>query len=104
MRPPVASSRPAISRSSVDLPQPDGPTKTTNSPSSISRSTEGMIVTSPNDFFTPFRTILPLMPMPPDYRSSFDRSEGKAAHQLPLREPAEHQDGHDRHGRCRRKL
>ena len=31
--PPVMSSSPAIIRSSVDLPQPDGPTKTTNSPS-----------------------------------------------------------------------
>ena len=31
--PPVMSSRPAIIRSSVDLPQPEGPTKTTNSPS-----------------------------------------------------------------------
>ncbi len=29
----VTSSSPAIIRSSVDLPQPDGPTKTTNSPS-----------------------------------------------------------------------
>ena len=37
----VVSSRPAISRSSVDLPQPDGPTKTTNSPSSMSRSRGG---------------------------------------------------------------
>ena len=33
--PAVISSSPAIMRSSVDLPQPDGPTKTTNSPSSI---------------------------------------------------------------------
>ena len=31
--PAVMSSRPAISRSSVDFPQPEGPTKTTNSPS-----------------------------------------------------------------------
>ena len=30
--PPVTSSRPAIIRSSVDLPQPDGPTRTRNSP------------------------------------------------------------------------
>ena len=31
------SSRPQISRSNVDLPQPEGPTKTTNSPSATSR-------------------------------------------------------------------
>ncbi|MDT4879433.1 hypothetical protein D3C80_1955100 [compost metagenome] len=35
--PELMSSRPAISRSRVDLPQPEGPTKTTNSPSSMSR-------------------------------------------------------------------
>ncbi len=31
------SSSPAIIRRAVDLPQPDGPTRITNSPSSISR-------------------------------------------------------------------
>src|SRR5258708_5501466 len=34
--PPPMSSRPASMRSSVDLPQPEGPTSTTNSPSAIS--------------------------------------------------------------------
>ncbi len=44
-RPPIAISpavmfsSPAIMRSSVDLPQPDGPTRMTNSPSSISTLT-----------------------------------------------------------------
>src|SRR3954454_22491989 len=44
-RPPISiapsetSSRPAIMRSSVDFPHPDGPTRTTNSPSSISSET-----------------------------------------------------------------
>src|SRR3546814_16522500 len=37
--PAVISSSPATMRSSVDLPQPDGPTSTTSSPSAISRST-----------------------------------------------------------------
>ncbi len=32
------SSRPAIIRSAVDLPQPDGPTRIMNSPSLMSRS------------------------------------------------------------------
>jgi hypothetical protein len=36
--PDVMSSRPAIIRSSVDLPQPDGPTNTTNSPELIVKS------------------------------------------------------------------
>ena len=39
MSPEVVSSRPAIIRSSVDFPQPEGPTKTTNSPSSTSSET-----------------------------------------------------------------
>ena len=38
MAPLVTSSRPAMTRSRVDLPHPDGPTKTTSSPSPISRS------------------------------------------------------------------
>ena len=38
--PAVMASRPASIRSSVDLPQPDGPTSTTNSPSEMSRLSE----------------------------------------------------------------
>ena len=41
--PPLMSSSPAIILSSVDLPQPDGPTKTTNSPSATSRLAPWMI-------------------------------------------------------------
>ncbi|MNW04423.1 hypothetical protein D3C71_2005110 [compost metagenome] len=37
--PDVTLSSPAIIRSRVDLPQPEGPTSTTNSPSPIFRST-----------------------------------------------------------------
>jgi hypothetical protein len=37
--PPEISSSPATMRSRVDLPQPEGPTMTTNSPSAISAST-----------------------------------------------------------------
>jgi hypothetical protein len=37
--PPVISSSPATMRSSVLLPQPEGPTMTMNSPSAISAST-----------------------------------------------------------------
>jgi hypothetical protein len=50
--PEVMSSSPATSRSSVDLPQPDGPTKTTNSLVLMSRSTPLITSTLPNDFFT----------------------------------------------------
>ena len=50
--PEVMSSSPATSRSRVDLPQPDGPTKTTNSLFLMSRSTPLITSTLPNDFFT----------------------------------------------------
>ncbi len=53
--PVVASSSPAMVRNRVDLPQPDGPTKTTNSPSAISRSTPFSTSTAPNAFFTSTR-------------------------------------------------
>ena len=58
----LIDSRPAIMRSSVDLPQPDGPTKTTNSPSSISRSTDltAVIEPPPNVLLNCLRPIDPI--------------------------------------------
>src|SRR5215510_14578989 len=53
MSPALALSSPAISRSSVDLPQPDGPTNTQNSPCSISRSTPSRTRVVPNHLPTP---------------------------------------------------
>src|ERR1700752_3391448 len=47
--PELCSSSPAMMRRSVDFPQPDGPTKTTNSPSATSRSTPLMTSTLPKD-------------------------------------------------------
>src|SRR3989442_15442030 len=47
--PPVISSSPAMSLNRVDLPQPDGPTKTTNSRSSMPSDTPLMMSTSPKD-------------------------------------------------------
>src|SRR6516162_4773263 len=46
MSPSLAVSRPQIMRSRVDLPQPDGPTKTMNSPFSKARSTPWITVAS----------------------------------------------------------
>ena len=45
-------SSPAIMRSSVDLPQPEGPTSTVNEPSGMSMSTPCSTSTSPKRFFT----------------------------------------------------
>src|SRR5258705_317841 len=50
--PEVMFSSPAIIRSRVDLPHPDGPTKTTNSPSSIRTSTPWMTSMAPKAFLT----------------------------------------------------
>src|ERR1051325_2095825 len=50
--PPEISSRPAIMRSRVDLPQPEGPTSTQNSPSSIDTSTPCTTSVEPNDLRT----------------------------------------------------
>jgi len=46
----VISSRPASIRSKVDLPQPDGPTSTMNSPSWMSKLMPWMIFVVPKDF------------------------------------------------------
>src|SRR5262245_27667841 len=47
--PPVISSSPASMRSSVLLPQPDGPTSTTNSPAAMSKPIPWMTSTLPKD-------------------------------------------------------
>src|SRR5215204_5363355 len=46
-RPEVCASRPAIICNAVVLPQPDGPSSTTNSPSAISRFSRSTAVTPP---------------------------------------------------------
>src|SRR5260221_7535883 len=50
--PEVMFSRPASMRSKVDLPHPEGPTRTTNSPSSIGIDTPCRTSKLPNDFRT----------------------------------------------------
>src|SRR5918994_4756562 len=49
--PSVMSSRPARQRSAVVFPQPDGPTRTRNSPSAISRSRSSTAMTSSEKAF-----------------------------------------------------
>src|SRR5688500_244715 len=64
------SSRPAIIRRAVDFPQPDGPTKTTNSPSGMSKFILSTATTSsPKTLVTSSRvtSAIPLPPsVPPD--------------------------------------
>src|SRR4051812_20803936 len=54
--PPVMSSKPAIMRSVVDLPQPDGPTSTTNSLSAMSRSI-ALTASTSSYFLTTLRSV-----------------------------------------------
>jgi hypothetical protein len=51
--PSVGVSKPAIMRSSVLLPQPEGPSSTRNSPSRVSRLTPFTATMSPNVFLMP---------------------------------------------------
>ena len=53
--PDVGASKPAIIRSTVVLPDPDGPSIEKNSPSRISRSRSSTAVTAPNRFVTDSR-------------------------------------------------
>src|ERR1041385_1783767 len=54
--PPVISSSPAIIRSVVDLPHPDGPTSTTNSLSAMSRSI-ALTASTSSYFLTTLRSV-----------------------------------------------
>src|SRR2546423_9678729 len=49
MRPSSGRSKPAIRRSVVVLPEPDGPSSVKNSPAATSRSTSSTATTEPND-------------------------------------------------------
>src|SRR5258708_3297196 len=48
--PPLTSSKPASMRSRVDLPHPEGPTSTMNSPSWMSKLSPWITFVAPNDF------------------------------------------------------
>src|SRR4051812_20656131 len=60
--PAVGSSKPAIMRSVVVLPQPEGPTNTTNSPSSIVKLRFFTASTAPNDFLRLHNSIRATLP------------------------------------------
>src|SRR5450755_1962969 len=87
------SVRPAIMRSSVDLPQPEGPTKTTNSPFSTARSMPLIALSEPKCFSTP-RSSRNDMQLSQSF-CLLDGAEGQALDQLLLAEPADDDDGSD---------
>src|SRR5438105_3674451 len=85
--PSLTSSRPAIILSSVDFPQPDGPTKTTNSPSSMASDTPWMTSVSPKDLRTVRSSIWGMG------QSAFHRANGDAGDDLALEYDVDEDDG-----------
>src|SRR5690242_5687841 len=90
-------SSPAIERSKVDLPQPEGPTSTTNSPSAISRSIDCRTVTGPNFLWTLRKDTEAIY-------LSFDGAGSESGHQIALQEEEEEADRNERQHRRRHHL
>src|SRR5262245_31838104 len=83
--PDVMSSSPAMRRRSVDLPQPEGPTKTTKSLSAISRSTPWIVSIRPNALRMSL-SITSAMILP------LDGAGGQARHDLSLEDEHENDE------------
>src|SRR5258706_15311350 len=97
--PAVTSSSPAMRRRSVDLPQPEGPSSTTNRPCSARKLTPSTAATPPKRFVTPSRTISDNAPPLREGTISFnegcnerearpDRGDGRGRRRLLLRRHA----------------
>src|ERR1700674_3473478 len=100
MVPELTSSRPATSRSVVDLPQPDGPTSTTNSSSSISRSRSVTAGTAPYILPICSNATLAMVIFPPKSPVSplTGRSDAQPADNVFLREQGhQHRRAHGQH-------
>src|SRR5690348_854477 len=78
-------SRPAIMASSVDLPQPDGPTRAMNSPDFASRSTPLSTSTVPKLLRRPEIVSCDM------HAPSFDRALSEAAHEIAAAEEIDEQ-------------
>src|ERR1700724_2299997 len=93
--PEVTSSSPAISRSRVDFPDPEGPTKTTNEPSSTIRSTFWITLTLAKFLFTPSSSIS-LIHL--SFEESPDRAEDRPQDRPPEHDLRVSWRGSDRQG------
>jgi len=69
-------SKPAISRSSVDLPEPDGPSNATREPDSIFKLTRSSAWKLPNCFDT-FSTTMPIGRKKEEGRGKKEEGRGK---------------------------
>src|SRR5258706_16094899 len=96
MRPEVTVSRPAIMRSAVVLPQPEGPSSTMNSPSATPSESSCRTVSGPKAF--EMRSISMVMPASP-----LDRTQQQALGDVFLQRDGQddhrgdHDDDKDRH-------
>src|ERR1700722_1140719 len=86
--PSLTLSRPAIIASSVDLPQPDGPTSATNSPVRASRSMPFSTSTTPKRLCSPETVSVAIAVR------SFDRALGEAANEILAAEEIDQQRRH----------
>src|SRR3954451_11232704 len=104
MLPPLTVSRPAMMRSRVDLPQPDGPTKTTNSPSATLRSTAWITVIDPKVFLMPLSVSSAIVASLANSSRSFHPRIGDAGGDEALQENKHQRDGGERHHRHRQQV
>src|SRR4051794_36202955 len=87
--PSLMSSNPTIIRSSVDFPQPDGPTRMTNSPSAMSRLTS-LTASVPSAYrLVTWSTVISAID-----RSTFHGAGGEAGHDAALEDQHHDHDGH----------
>src|SRR5688500_7801527 len=96
-RPPLGSSRPAISRSTVLLPLPEGPTRTSSSPSAISSET-------PSTATNPFGNRRLSASSVSDATSPLHGPCGEARHDAPLRGEYDQRDRNGCHNCGRQHL
>src|SRR5437870_3603324 len=85
MVPPLISSSPASMRNSVDLPQPEGPTNTMNSPSLMSKLTPWITLVVPKFFSTFWKDTEAINPSPQNLCV-----ERCSTFHSPSRKPADH--------------
>src|SRR3984957_3819469 len=86
--PSLTLSRPAIIASSVDLPQPEGPTRAMNSPVHASRSMPFSTSTTPKRLYSPETVSVAIAVR------SFDRALGEAANEILAAEEIDQQRRH----------
>src|SRR5687767_14915103 len=91
--PPVMGSSPAMVLSRVDLPQPDGPTRTRKPPSSISSDTSLRIRVAPKDFSR-------FLICRKDMVLTLDRAGHQAAHEIASGDDIDDERGQRRQDRA----